>query len=785
MKGKIRFIITTIFLIFLHNHSNAQNLFNIKGTIVDDNNEGISYVSVIINEKGKTLSGTLTDDNGNFSFKAKCQPGNYTLVIEFIGYAKKEIEIKLSGSALNLGNIILKEDAIQLQSAIISTKTDITRSSVEHTVINASANMSADKGTALDLLRTSSSVNIINDAISIRGNTNILVLIDGVPTTVTDLSAIPAANIKSIDIVTNPDASYDAGGTGGVINIKSNKTSIKGFSGMISANYGFNHFVTGNIALSYAKPTSSWRFSYNTRYEDDIIQTTLQRHLHSNGNQTFQEMTATKYTYNNNISLGSDFKINSRNSISLDAKCILPRNNLRQDLYNNFIKSESKSSETRHNDVTWNRENIEGIITYKHIITPEISDIIIKGSISKIWGHRPSHYYLEGIEVNRSNSGGSPFISSIQADFRHKFKGGTLSAGAKLTYRSNDIYHQFYKWSGENWEYSAAFSNDLLHTETIPAAYVMFTSKIGKRFSYKAGFRGEYSIVTLQSNHENLNKTNGDFFASPSISGSYHIDDRQNLSFAFSRRIGRPAYPQLNPYMSMVDATTFEQGNMNLKPEKSSKVDLSYNFKSRHINIFADAYLNYTTDYISQITSISDDLLVTTYINGNKDLRSGIDVSLKVKPLKWLNATLSANTYYVQTKAIHDYAETDNSGISNNSNILFDFLAGKSTDIQVQYFLNTPQYYPQLTTSLTHFMNIGLKQRFMKGALTGSILLTDVFNTYKWQVQSNNRHFDLKNTSTRKSRMLWIGISYNFNSFKQKKQQSKSDNDRSLIKLGL
>lgn len=107
--------------------------------------------------------------------------------------------------------------------------------------------MASSKGSAIDVLSSASSVTISNDVISIRGNSNILVLMDGIPTTVSDLSAIPAANIKNIDIITNPDASYDAGGTGGIINIVSKKGTAKGFSGVVAANYGFNHFVTGTV----------------------------------------------------------------------------------------------------------------------------------------------------------------------------------------------------------------------------------------------------------------------------------------------------------------------------------------------------------------------------------------------------------------------------------------------------------------------------------------------------------------------------------------------------------
>lgn len=107
-------------------------------------------------------------------------------------------------------------------------------------------------------------------------------------------------------------------------------------------------------------------------------------------------------------------------------------------------------------------------------------------------------------------------------------------------------------------------------------------------------------------------------------------------------------------------------------------------------------------------------------------------------------------------------------------------MVGRTTDIQLQYFVTTPQYYPQLTTALTHLMNAGFKQKLLKGALTVSLLVTDVFDTYKWQVYSSNSLFDLQNNSTRKSRMLWVGLTYNFNSFKQKAVQKKQEDAAAL-----
>lgn len=778
----------TIFIIILlltEITAYAQGMCNVSGMVVDGNDAPVPYASVAAYDDGRLITGSLTDESGRFSFKVGRASRECGLVVEFIGYSRSETSFIPDKAYVSLGRISISEDAVMLGEAVVSAKADAARSSVEHTVINASANMAADRGTALDILGTSSAVTVAGDAISIRGNSNILVLIDGVPTTVTDLSTVPAANIKNIEVITSPDASYDSDGTGGIINIVSKKNLAEGFSSVSSVNYGFNHFVTANMALSYVRPQASWRFSYNTRYEDDIVNTTLERLIHASGNRTLQQMTAQKYLYNNNMTVGADFRPDKRNTVSIDLKCILPRNNVRQDLHNRFIAAGEESSENRHNDVTWNRENVEGSITYRHVIRPQVSDLSIKGSVSKIWGHRPSYYYLENRQANYSNSGGSPFITSLQADFKQKFKYGTLTAGAKLTYRSNDIYHIFYAWDGSGWQYSEDFSNDLQHTEMVPAAYFLFTSRTGGRFAYKAGLRGEFSTVSLTSSHEDLRDRKNDFFLAPSLSGTYALTDSQELSLALSRRIGRPAYPQLNPYMSMVDAGTYEQGNMHLSPEKASKLDLGYSLKSPCVQFFADLYLNHTKGYISQVTRMSEGLLITTYINGSSDLKAGAEVSLKLMPAKWMSATLNANTYHVDTRGSFEGAVIDNKGWTNNSNLLLDFMAGRSTDIQLQYFVTTPQYYPQLTTSLTHQMNAGVKQKFLKGAMNLSLTVTDVFNTYRWEVQSENAMFDLKNISTRKSRMLWVGISYNFNSFKQKRSQKKQEDDRSLIKLSL
>ena len=347
---------------------------SISGKVIDEKQNTVSYASVAIYNGSVPLTGVITDNDGKFLLKINQSNNEYRLAVKFIGYAKFEGRITPDKPRINLGVIALKEDAIALGEVVVTGKIVAQNSTVEHTTINGSANMASSKGTAIDVLRSASSVSITNDEIAIRGNKNILVLMDGVPTTASDLSTIPAANIQSIEVITNPDASHDAGGTGGIINIISKRSRAEGFSGMLASNYGFSHFANGNISLSSNREKSSWRFSYNTRYEDDVINSTLNRKVHGTGYEVFQQMQSTRYTFNNNLSLGADFRINPRNRLSVDAKAIIPCLNIKQDLHNTFVDHE----ELRHNDVTWNRKNIEAAIAF------EIEGYLFDGDVEKL-----------------------------------------------------------------------------------------------------------------------------------------------------------------------------------------------------------------------------------------------------------------------------------------------------------------------------------------------------------------------------------------------------------------
>ena len=755
--------------------SSAQN--GVKGRVVEADGMPVMYAAVVLEAEGKTASGGMTGEDGSFLINGKFS-GKYQLKISSIGYKSLTRELDCSGKGvMDLGNIIIALDATLLNEAVVVAGETPKSMSVEKTRINTASSAGAATGSVLEVIRGASAVSVDGSGrISIRGNSNVLILVDGIPTTLGGLESIPAANVQSIEIVTSPDVKYDSEGTGGIVNIISKKQSANIFSAMAAFNYGFNGFLNGNTALNYNKGRWGIRFNYNGKFEKDLIESELHRQIVSTGTRVDQLIHATKRTSGQNAGINLQFKATPKDILTADFKAAFPRMNNFQDF-----------NGTRQTDITFNRENFEGCLGYKHLFDPGKKELSVNASVSSITGHRPSFYYEGGKMVQKSQSGGHPFIAALQADYLTMLGKGKFETGVKMTYRQNNIDHKMYEWdeATHGWVLSIPLSNDLTHREYIPAAYAMYSGKLSENLSYKAGVRLEYSYVTLHSEKEKLDDHSDCWFLAPSLSLNWRVAPRWSLSAALTRRISRPTYPQLNPYINLIDKQTYETGNMRLQPEKANKLDVGYSFNGKYLTANGNAYFTYTTGYINQVAYLADDIMITTYINADFDVKTGIDHNIRYSPVRWLAIDLASNTFYTASRGSFKGTDIRNQGWTNNSNAGLTIRPFNGTEIQAQYFVTTPQYFPQFTTRTIHYGNIGVKQYFLKNSLMVSVLLTDMFNTRRWDVYSDNPVFTLVNNSKNRSRMFWLGITWNFHSFKPAKGgQKQQEEDRSVIRIG-
>ncbi len=770
-----------------------QNTNTVKGRVIDDDEAPVMFATVCLLNNETIVAGGLTDTTGFFAIKGQFV-GEYRLRVSSVGYEEAIKTISLTkGQVLDLGRVVLPHKAMRLDGVEISAEAVTKTVTAERTSINPSATMATATGSVLEVLRGSSAVTIDGSGqVSIRGNSNVLILVDGVPTSLDGLGSIPLANVQSIDIVTSPDARYDSEGSGGVINIISKKQTPEAFTAMASANYGFTHFMNGNVAMSYNTGRWGFRMNYNGKIENDLIESELHRQIKRTGSTLDQLIEARKRTFGQNLGLNVSFKATKKDVLTLDVKVGLPRMNNLQTMHNHYTNAGMESDKLRQTDITFNREMMEGSLGYRHIFQPNRRTINVLASFSAINGHRPSYYYEQIADgdslqmVQRSESGGHPRIAAFQMDYMAPLGKGKMESGLKMTYRHNNIDHKMYERNllTDEWQLSIPLSNDLRHREYIPAVYAMWSAKYQERLSMKAGLRMEYSHVTLQNDKDHLDEASDYWFVAPNLMLNYRISEPWQLSFGISRRITRPSYPQLNPYINLIDNQTYETGNIRLKPEKVNKLDFGYSYTGQSLKVNGNAYLNYTQDYINQIAYLDSVTLVMTYINSEMDLKAGVEHNIRLDVLQWLEIDLGANVFFTQSKAEWEGTPIQNQGWTVNSNAALNVKPFRGTTLQAQYFVTTPQYFPQFITKTIHYCNIGIRQQLPKTGLTLSALVTDMFNTRRWDISSDNPVYTLVNTSTNRSRVFWLGVSWNFHSYKPLGGQKKQEEDRSVIRIG-
>jgi outer membrane receptor protein involved in Fe transport len=244
---------------------------------------------------------------------------------------------------------------------------------------------------------------------------------------------------------------------------------------------------------------------------------------------------------------------------------------------------------------------------------------------------------------------------------------------------------------------------------------------------------------------------------------------------------------QLNPFIIVVDQITFETGNKYLRPEILDKVEFNYSLIKERFQLRSNLYLSMAKDFITQVTILtpSDDLVVT-YANGTRQSKTGIDVdaTLKFGKVFMINPGLSA--FYSLSSGEYLGADLNSEGFAWTGNIKFVVKPDSRTDIQLFLNYNSPVELPQFRLQEIYYADFGVKRSFLKNKLSIGLTVTDIFNTRNWIISSNNLIYDLYNKSKSATRIVWLGITYNLNSFKFKQTQKGdgNENENGLIKLG-
>jgi outer membrane receptor protein involved in Fe transport len=364
-----------------------------------------------------------------------------------------------------------------------------------------------------------------------------------------------------------------------------------------------------------------------------------------------------------------------------------------------------------------------------------------------------------------------------------------MEAGLKAFSRWNTFNSHFYDWDSltAQWILNPAFSNDLVHKEYILSGYLMYSDSIPQKIYYKAGARLEYSTSDLTQ------KTSADsiyehyLIPFPYLLFKYTINRSHSFAFSVNRRVTRPTYGQLNPFIIVVDQITFETGNKYLQPEILDKIEFNHSLVKEQFQLRSNLFFSTAKDFITQVTILSpDDDLIVTYANGNRQNKAGIDADANLKFGKIVSVNPGFSVYYAVSTGNYSGADLNSEGFAWTGNIKFSVKPDPRTDIQLFLNYNSPVELPQFRLQEIYYADFGVKRSFFNNKLSVGLTVTDIFNTRNWIISSSNRVYDLYNKSKSETRIVWIGATFNLNSFKASKQQKpdRPDDENGLIRIG-
>ncbi len=602
-----------VFMVVLGYTQNKDKNANAKITgKVTDSLTGLplEYATVTLYRQGekKALNGSTTRQDGSFTV-TDVAVGKFYVVIEYIGYKPftiKDVEIQQNRSVFDLQNILLLKKTQSLQNVTVTATAKLIDNRIDKLVFNAEKDISSQTGVATDLLKKVPQVSVdVDGNVELAGSSSIRFLINGKPSTafgssISDvLQSIPASQIKSIEVITNPGAKYDAQGLGGIINIILKKSNAEGINGNISltagtrnengsfnfnarkANFGVNAFFSGNARLTALTPSFSERLSIDTFSKtSSVLQQDAVNNFKRNGFQSgvgFDWTVKEKNNFSGSLSFNNfnNSGYGNTNQYQLAFETVNPSN-----IFSQINTINSTNS-------TFSEHNFDAGLNYKRTFAKEDRELEVNmnTSINNNQNEAGSSQMLQPLDslfysVSNTNPG-KEYQTEIAVDYAEPLKKDIkLGFGGKINFydvKSNSNVLS-YQPSGRKYLFDSSLSNYLDYNQKVYALYAEISFPVAKLFDAKIGSRYERTeINSFFSNAPEQVKTPGYNTLVPSIYFLRKLDDKQTLKLSYTKRIERPDYGELNPYINTSDPNNINAGNPYLRPEVGNRYELSYN----------------------------------------------------------------------------------------------------------------------------------------------------------------------------------------------------------------
>lgn len=734
----------------------------------------------------------ITDKDGKVVF-VQIRFDTYILKITMINFVPLYTEpFSIDEANLHLPRVSLRKTTGEMKAVLVSAKKPFIQKLTDRIVVNVDNSIVNAGSSAFDVLERSPGVLIDpNDNISLRGRAGVVIMIDGKITPMTGadlvnmLRSLPSNSIESIHIITNPSAKYDAAGNSGIIDIKMKKDQRMGANGTLTAGYGQGVYPKTNagITFNYRNKKLNLFGNYNYAYRVNLNHLFLDRNFFNNGvfNGADLKDNYARMPFNAHATrFGADFFPSKKTIIGFVVNGNF--NRFERVMNNNslVINDQRKASSTfktrATNDDDFN--NIVANINLKHSFDSlgrEVTADVDYGvySSGSLTGTATRYFKLDGGSLQpdyilNGDQDGELTLKTAKVDYSHPFsKGIKLEAGLKTSFVESDNDAKFWDVSNGIPQNDVNKTNQFFYEEENHAGYLNLAKEF-KKFNIQVGLRGEQTNVKTNQVNGNIKWDSSYFQLFPSAFFNYKLKEDKTVGFSVSRRIDRPGYSQLNPFLFLIDVTTYATGNPGLLPQISWSYEVSYSLKSLSFTLGYSHTKNNQNIAIVKFKDVfphipsEDNVTVQIPVNLTSSDYFGLTIAAPVRVNEWWNMINNADVFY--NKYNGNLAGTAlNSGTAAtriSTNNTFTLRDGWTAELNGNF--NSGGRSGYMVFEPQWGLGAGVQKTIFKNKGTVRFSITDIFWTNLPKATITYNNYVEKWHAQRETRVATVSFTYRF-----------------------
>lgn len=793
--------------------ASAQVTGKLTGTLHDEAGAAISFGTIAVLPASTTTiaGGGVSEADGTFSIQPPGK-GTYVLRISVVGYQQfttPSFTVTGASFSKNFGTIALKSDVKQLKEVNVQALQPTITQQADRMVVGIEGSALAAGSTAYQVLAKIPGVFIDQEGnIQLNGRSGVTVMLDGKLTYLsardlrTMLEGMSAENIKNVEIITNPSAKYDAEGSSGILNINLKKNNLRGMSGSLYAGYTFNgkqHGYNSGGTINYK--AGPWNSFLTLDYARRVggREATFTRVFYGAQQTTYFDQVATGNFVAQGppaIRFGTDYALTKRHSIGMMA--YYNTNTAYIDfLTDTYIGNTPNQPLLYINADNYTDSKFSNFTSNLHYLGKlDTTGTTLTADFDFAWIRNParSDFFNYFDSLNSAKPVNTDFlftditsgytIYAAKVDYTHPFsRGRKLEMGAKASRVISDNDARFYFNNSEVPVLDPRRTNHFYYREHIFAAYVNWNTKLGERYTVQAGLRAEQT----ESNGQQLTTgqaTNRSYLSLfPSLFVQQKVNANYDVNYSYSRRIQRPNYGNLNPFILYRDPYTWWQGNPFLRPQYTHAFSMTHSFKKTY-NLVLSYQLN--RDVIAELPLLDTEKATTVYYVGNVDDSHNLSVT-GIVPIKFNKRWESSNTLVLSYNRFNTFVNQE--AIINDR--VFYMIQSNQT-IQLPFDLRAevngtyrgPTVYGLYEVASQWWLHLGLKKSFMAKKLDVSLNATDIFKGQRIKtatvVDNNINEFD----QYFRARTIGMTIRYNFSRGQNVEERRRTNSLEELNRTG-